>query len=62
MRNIEQKDDQAVGVLVQTDLEDQAIQSIASRVWGKPTIKNIDTLFFQRSDGTIIKITRPKKD
>ncbi|MFZ6723800.1 hypothetical protein, partial [Undibacterium sp. Ji49W] len=59
VRAIEAKNTQASGVLIQTNLSDAEINSVAARTWGKPTAQNIQTLFFQKPDGTIIRIDRP---
>ncbi|MBU9580590.1 hypothetical protein KTE26_19315 [Ralstonia mannitolilytica] len=56
---IEKKADQATGVLVQTDLSNSDMATIAARTWGKPNAQSIQTLFFQKSDGTIVRFNRP---
>lgn len=58
-RAIEKKADQATGVLVQTDLSNSDMATIAARTWGKPNAQSIQTLFFQKSDGTIVRFNRP---
>jgi filamentous hemagglutinin len=55
---IEGKASQGNSVLTQTSLPDVQIQEIANRVFGKPTARNIDVLFFQRPDGSIVRINR----
>ncbi|QKL73854.1 hemagglutinin (plasmid) [Ralstonia solanacearum] len=59
IRAIEKKADQATGVFVQADLSSADMASIAARTWGKPNAKSIQTLFFQRQDGTIVRFNRP---
>ncbi|WP_409995211.1 hypothetical protein [Burkholderia sp. SJZ115] len=59
VRTIEKKSDQASGVLVQADLSNSDMASIADRTWGKPSAQSIHTLFFQKSDGTIVRFNRP---
>lgn len=46
---IEKKDSQASSVLLQIDLSGKDMSNIASRIWGKPNVKNINTIFFQDS-------------
>lgn len=46
-RAIEGKADRTSGVLVQADLSDSDMASIAARTWGKPSAQSIDTLFFR---------------
>lgn len=58
-RAIEGKADQAEGVLVQADLSNSDMTSIAARMWGKPNAQSIKTLFFQHSNGTIVRFNRP---
>lgn len=58
-RGIEKKYDQASAVIVQTSISDADMASVASRTWGKPTAQNIQTIFFQRQDGSIIRFDRP---
>ena len=59
IRGIEKKNGQAEGIMVQVDLDDEVMSSIASRIWGKPTAKDIRTLFFQSSDGKLHIFNRP---
>ncbi|RSZ56555.1 hypothetical protein HF313_12175 [Massilia atriviolacea] len=47
VRMIESKDSQASGIFIQTELSGVDLNSIAERTWGKPNVKNIDTLFFR---------------
>ena len=58
LSSIEKKSDQAGGVIVQMDLSGKEMQSMASRLWGKPNAQNIKTLFFQDSKGTIHRYDR----
>ncbi|NMU90307.1 hypothetical protein HGQ98_10785 [Achromobacter ruhlandii] len=58
-RAIEGKADQASGVLVQADLSDSDMASIAARTSGKPSAQSINTLFFQQSNGIIVRFNRP---
>lgn len=57
--NIEKKASQGDGVLVQADLSSADMASIAARTWGKPSAQNLQTLFFQNSDGVIVRFNRP---
>ncbi|SCC32967.1 CdiA C-terminal domain-containing protein [Gilliamella intestini] len=57
--SIEKKDSQASSVLLQINLVGKNINTIASRVWGKPNVKNINTIFFQDSKGQIHRFDRP---
>lgn len=59
LRAIAKKKDQAESVMVQTDLTVEESSSVAARMWGKSEGKNIKTLLFQRSDGTISRFDRP---
>ena len=59
-RAIEAKNSQASAVLVQTGLSDLDMASVAARTWGKPTAQNIQTIFFQKPDGVIIRFDRPQ--
>src|SRR5699024_4544830 len=59
--SIEKKDSQTSSVLLQIDLVGKDMNSIASRVWGKPNVKNINTIFFQDSKGQIHRFDRPTK-
>ncbi|WP_206194072.1 VENN motif pre-toxin domain-containing protein, partial [Serratia microhaemolytica] len=56
---IEKKDSQTSAVLVQVDLTGAEMSSIAARVWGKPNVKNVNTLFFQDATGQIHRFDRP---
>ena len=58
-RGIESKNDQAPGVLVQSDLTNDQMTEVANRVWGKPGARNINLIFFQNSAGDIVTFTRP---
>lgn len=60
INTIEKKDSQTTSVITQIDLTSEEMSGIASRVWGKPNIKNINTLFFQDSTGKVYRIDRPK--
>lgn len=59
VRAIEKKANQAGGVLVQADLPSADMSSIAARMWGKTNAQNIKTIFFQGSDGAIVRFDRP---
>ncbi|CAB3716389.1 hemagglutinin repeat-containing protein [Paraburkholderia rhynchosiae] len=59
VKNIEKKASQGDGVLVQADLSSVDMASIAARTWGKPNAQNLQTLFFQNSDGVIVRFDRP---
>ncbi|RDT47571.1 hypothetical protein DXF93_29395, partial [Escherichia coli] len=59
VKAIEEKDSQTTAVLTQIDLSLQDMQSMSSRLWGKPSVKNINTLFFQDSKGQIYRFDRP---
>jgi hypothetical protein len=59
VRNIEAKFDQANGVVVQADLSEDDMASIAARTWGKPNGQNFNTIFFQNSDGQVFRFNRP---
>ncbi|TNL00886.1 hypothetical protein CYD30_28480, partial [Kosakonia cowanii] len=60
INTIEKKDSQTTSVITQIDLTSEEMSGIASRVWGKPNIKNINTLFFQDSTGKVYRFDRPK--
>lgn len=60
INTIEKKDSQTSSVFTQVDLTGEEMSGIASRVWGKPNIKNINTLFFQDSTGKVYRFERPK--
>ncbi|WP_080418024.1 hemagglutinin repeat-containing protein [Burkholderia ubonensis] len=59
VRNIEGKFDQANGVIVQADLSNADMVSIAARTWGKPNGYGFNTIFFQNSKGQIFRFDRP---
>ncbi|MCD1125589.1 hemagglutinin repeat-containing protein, partial [Jinshanibacter sp. LJY008] len=59
VKAIEKKDSQTTAVLTQIDLSLQDMQSMSSRLWGKPSVKNINTVFFQDSKGQIYRFERP---
>ncbi|WVD70265.1 hypothetical protein RHO14_07840 [Orbus wheelerorum] len=61
IRAIEKKDTQTTAVLTQIDLSGKEMEQMAGRVWGKPNVKNINTLFFQDSKGQIHRFDRPVK-
>jgi filamentous hemagglutinin len=58
-RGIESKNNQASAVIVQTSISDADMALVASRTWGKSTAQNIQTIFFQHSDGSIVRFDRP---
>jgi|GEM_PF-2381616 len=58
IRMIEKKRDQANGVIVQADLTTDKILEIANRVFGKPTTRRINVVFFQDSSGNISRFNR----
>ena len=58
-RAIEGKNSQATAVIVQTSIADADMATVAARTWGKPTARNIQIIFFQKSDGSIIRFNRP---
>ncbi|MEH3021628.1 MAG: hemagglutinin repeat-containing protein [Pseudomonas oryzihabitans] len=60
VRAIEKKSNQADGVLVQVNLPDSDMASIAARMWGKTNAKNIKTIFFQNSNNEIKRFDRPE--
>jgi hypothetical protein len=59
LRTLEVKQSQAPSILVQTELPVEDMQSIAARLWGKPNVMGIKTLFFQSPKGTIRRFDRP---
>jgi len=61
LRTIERKNSQAQAVLVQGDFSNASMQEIAARTWGKPTVDNINTIYFQGSNGAIVRLDRPIK-
>lgn len=60
-RGIEKKDTQAAHIMVQTDISADDMTNIALRTWGKPNTKNIQSIFFQKSNGTIFRFNRPRE-
>lgn len=46
LRRIEEKTLQTIAVILQVNLSVKRMQSIFARTWGKPTTKNINTVFF----------------
>ncbi|WP_329601731.1 CdiA C-terminal domain-containing protein [Paraburkholderia antibiotica] len=58
-RSIEKKFDPGNGVLVQANLSNSDMSSIAARTWGKTNGSNFNVLFFQDSSGTIYRFDRP---
>ncbi|WP_321906121.1 hemagglutinin repeat-containing protein [Paraburkholderia tropica] len=60
VRNIEAKFNQGNGVVVQVDLSESDMTSIAARVFGKPNAQNFNTIFFQNSAGEIFTFSRSK--
>ncbi|WP_369334941.1 hypothetical protein [Xanthomonas sacchari] len=56
---IEKKLGQAEGVIVQADLPEAQMPSIAARMWGKSNAQNIKAIFFQRPDGSVVRFNRP---
>lgn len=58
-RAIEGKNTQATAVLVQTSIGDADMATVAARTWGKPTAQNIQTIFFQKPDGSIVRFNQP---
>ena len=58
-RAIEGKNTQATAVIVQTSIGDADMAAVAARTWGKPTAQNIQTIFFQKPDGSIVRFNRP---
>jgi len=59
VRNIEAKFDQADGVIVQANLSEADMTSIAARTWGKPNGQGFNTIFFQDSNGQVFRFDRP---
>lgn len=59
VRNIEAKFDQANGVIVQANLSEAEMASIAARTWGKPNGQDFNTIFFQNSSGQVFRFDRP---
>lgn len=51
LRRIEEKTLQTIAVILQVNLSVKRMQSIFARTWGKPTAKNINTVFFQNAKG-----------
>jgi filamentous hemagglutinin len=58
-RAIEGKNSQATAVLVQTSITEADMATVAARIWGKPTAQNIQTIFFQKPNGIIVRFNRP---
>ncbi|ABI89334.1 hypothetical protein Bamb_3780 [Burkholderia ambifaria AMMD] len=46
------------GVIVQADLSNADMASIAARIWGKPNRQNFNAISFQNSGGQIFKFNR----
>lgn len=59
VRNIKAKFDQANGVIVQVNLSEADMTSIAARTWGKPNGQGFNTIFFQNSNGQVFRFDRP---
>ena len=59
-RAIEGKNKQATAILVQASIGEADMAKVAARTWGKPTAKNIQTIFFQKQDGSFVFYNRPK--
>lgn len=57
-RAIEGKADRASGALVQADLSESDMASIAARTRGKPSAQSVDTLFLPQSNGIIVRFNR----
>lgn len=55
---IEKKASQADGVMVQVDISSEDMRSVVARVWGKPNPQRINTIIFQKSDGSIVRFDR----
>ncbi|WP_313163721.1 hypothetical protein [Kosakonia cowanii] len=60
INTIEKKDSQTSSVITQIDLTGEEMSCIASKAWGKPNIKNINTLFFQCCTDKVYRFERPK--
>jgi Contact-dependent growth inhibition CdiA C-terminal domain len=58
-RAIEGKNDQATGVVVQTNLPDKVMEQIANDTWKKPGSSNIQIVIFQKPDGSLVRFDRP---
>lgn len=58
-KSIEKKDGQAPSIVIQGDISNVNMYSTVNRVWGKPGAKQIETIFFQKSNGTLIRFDRP---
>ncbi|MGV3680213.1 MAG: hypothetical protein ACO1PM_10870 [Acidovorax sp.] len=61
LRGIEGKKGQAVSVFIQLDNSRVDTNSLLARLWGKPNLKSIESVFIQRVDGSINFIRRPEK-
>lgn len=61
LRGIEGKKGQAVSVFIQLDTSRVDTNSLLARLWGKPNLKSIESVFIQRVDGSIDFIRRPEK-
>ncbi|WP_255468249.1 hypothetical protein [Achromobacter sp. UMC71] len=55
---IEKKASQANGVMVQVDISSEDMRTVVARVRGKPNAQRIDTIIFQKSDGSIVRSDR----
>lgn len=60
INTIEKKDSQTSSVITQIDLTGEEISCMASKSWGRPNIKNINTLFFQCCTDKVYRFERPK--
>lgn len=61
LRGIEKKNQQTTSVLTQADLSKDTMMEISNRTFGKPSARNINTLFFQDSKGQIYRYDRPNR-
>lgn len=61
LRGIEGKKGQAVSVFIQLDNSRIDTNSLLARLWGKPNLKSIESVFIQRVDESINFIRRPEK-
>lgn len=43
-----------------SDVSSADMSSIAARMWGKANAQSIKTIFFQRSDGAVVRFDRPQ--
>lgn len=62
INTIEKKDSQTSSVITQIDLTGEEMSGIASKAWGKPNIKNINTLFFQCAQIKCIDLNVQKQE